>query len=427
MSQIRVTNVTFGYEGSFDNVFEKVSFVLDTDWKLGFIGRNGKGKTTFLRLLQGMYPYQGSIASDVVFTYFPYSLTAQQKKLCAAEFIEEVREGCEVWQVICELEKLHLDADILYRPFEQLSFGEQTKVMLAILFSGERHFLLIDEPTNHLDEEARVVVKEYLQKKKGFILVSHDREFLNECVDHILALNRSTITVEQGNFDSWWENKQRKDSFEQKENEKHKKEIKKLREAARRAENWAVKNESTKIGYDPVKEPDRCISTRAYIGAKTKKMQSRVKTMEQRMQREIEEKEELLKDIERMADLKIMPMSHYKDTYIRAKEYSVLFGKVQALKKLTLELHQGDRIWLRGPNGSGKSTFIQAVLDYAKKAGREGCTETGTLEVAGNLVISYVSQDTSGLKGSLSEFARQRGLPESRLLAILRQLDFERS
>ena len=61
MSVINVTNLTFGYEGSVDNVFENVSFIIDTDWKLGFIGRNGRGKTTFLKLLQGEYEYQGSI------------------------------------------------------------------------------------------------------------------------------------------------------------------------------------------------------------------------------------------------------------------------------------------------------------------------------------------------------------------------------
>ena len=64
MSQIKVSHVTFSYEGSFDEIFTDVSFVLDTDWKLGFIGRNGKGKTTFLRLLLGELPYQGTILSS---------------------------------------------------------------------------------------------------------------------------------------------------------------------------------------------------------------------------------------------------------------------------------------------------------------------------------------------------------------------------
>lgn len=105
MSQIQVTDLTYGYNGSFDTVFENVSFGIDTDWKLGLIGRNGKGKTTFLNLLRGKYKYEGNITSS---------------------------------------------AELLYRPFKSLSHGEQTKVLLAVLFSGENDFLLIDEPTNHL-------------------------------------------------------------------------------------------------------------------------------------------------------------------------------------------------------------------------------------------------------------------------------------
>ncbi|MDE5952437.1 MAG: ATP-binding cassette domain-containing protein, partial [Acetatifactor sp.] len=73
MAQINVSHLTFAYEGSFDNIFEDVSFSVDTDWKLGLIGRNGKGKTTFLRLLQGKYPCQGVISASVVFDYFPYT------------------------------------------------------------------------------------------------------------------------------------------------------------------------------------------------------------------------------------------------------------------------------------------------------------------------------------------------------------------
>lgn len=140
----------------------------------------------------------------------------------------------EQWRVICELDKLGLDAQILYRPFATLSFGERTKVMLAVLFSGENDFLLIDEPTNHLDREAREVVKTYLAGKKGFILVSHDRDFLDACIDHVLVLNRQSIEVQTGNFSGWWENKSRKDAFAQMENEKHKKEISKLKAASER-------------------------------------------------------------------------------------------------------------------------------------------------------------------------------------------------
>lgn len=72
MAQINVNNLTFAYEGSFDNVFENTSFSIDTNWRLGFVGRNGKGKTTFLNLLLGKYEYEGSICTNMVFDYFPY-------------------------------------------------------------------------------------------------------------------------------------------------------------------------------------------------------------------------------------------------------------------------------------------------------------------------------------------------------------------
>ena len=75
MAQIAVSHLTFAYEGSYNNIFEDVSFRIDTDWKLGFIGRNGRGKTTFLNLLLGKYEYKGSISSPVPYEYFPYPVS----------------------------------------------------------------------------------------------------------------------------------------------------------------------------------------------------------------------------------------------------------------------------------------------------------------------------------------------------------------
>ncbi len=313
MAQISVNNLTFYYDGSVDNIFENVSFSIDTNWKLGLIGRNGKGKTTFLNLLLGEYSYHGSIDNSTVFDYFPYRITESQMQLSAADFIEELKYGCELWRVICELSELQESAEILYRPYNTLSPGERTKVLLAVLFSGDNDFLLIDEPTNHLDKEAREAVKKYLSSKKGFILVSHDRDLLDACIDHCLVLNRKSIEVQNGNFSDWWENKQRKDRFAIAENEKHQKEILKLKQAAKRTSEWADRSERTKIGFDPIKEHDRSISARAYIGSKTKKMQSRVKQMEKRINREIEEKEGLLQDLEKSVDLKLTQLSHYKN------------------------------------------------------------------------------------------------------------------
>lgn len=447
MAKISVSDLTFCYEGSSDNIFEQVSFSIDTDWKLGFIGRNGKGKTTFLNLLLGKYEYRGSIQASTAFDYFPYQIKKEQLTRCMSDFLEELAPDCEEWRVIMELEKMKMSAELLYRPFGTLSHGERTRVMLAILFSRDNYFLLIDEPTNHLDQASREIVKEYLCHKKGFLLVSHDRDLLDACVDHILVLNRVTIEVQKGNFSSWWENKERKDAFQMAENEKHRKEIGKLKKAAERTRDWADKNESTKIGYDPVKEHDRGNGTRPYIGAKTKKMQSRVKQMEERIGREIEEKEGLLQDIENPADLKVMPLKHHKDVLVRAEKYSLAYGEHILLQDFDLELHQGERVLLRGSNGCGKSSLIKAVLrangrtesgeagpgsqTAAAGAGADSkakntLRESGVLRTASGLRISYVDQDTSFLQGTLTDYCKKEDLDESLLKAILRQLDLER-
>ena len=365
MSIISVRNLTFCYEGSFDNIFENVNFTIDTDWRLGFIGRNGRGKTTFLRLLTGDYAYEGSITASVHFDYFPFTVT--NESLTAAEILLNVSGIAEYdfWRAERELGLLGVDESVLPRPFATLSNGEKTKLLLAALFLKENNFLLIDEPTNHLDQNARECVKVYLASKRGFILVSHDRDLLDACTDHCLVLNRCSIEVQNGNFSVWWENKQRKDKFAIAQNEKHRKEIQKLNHAAEQVAKWADKNERTKIGFDPIKEHDRCLSTRSFIGAKTKKMQSRVKQMEKRIEREIEEKEGLLEDIEYPKDLKLFQLVHYKNSLVNVKEYSLQYkdSDKPVFQGLSFDIKKGDRVVLSGKNGSGKTTIIRKILE----------------------------------------------------------------
>lgn len=417
MSQINVSDLTFYYEGSYDNIFENVSFQIDTDWKLGFIGRNGRGKTTFLNLLLGNYEYKGHISSSVSFDYFPFVIPEESRNHNTIDIIEELYPDYELWKVCRELTFIEVDAEVLYRPFSTLSNGEQTKVMLAILFSRENHFLLIDEPTNHLDMPTREVVKDYLNSKQGFILVSHDRHFLDSCINHVLVINKSNITVEQGNFSSWWENKKRQDEFELSENEKLKKEIKRLNQSAKAAGNWADKVESTKIGRDPNSEKN--IGFRSYIGEKSRRMQQRRKNLENRQEHAIEEKSKLLKNIETVDNLKIVPLKHHKDVLVMAKDLSIFYDDRKITEDLDFSIGNGDRVILQGPNGCGKSSIIKKILG-------KDIETTGTLEIASGLKVSYVSQDTSYLKGTLDDFIFNNGLDETLFKAILRKLDFER-
>ena len=426
MAQIHVKELTFSYDGSADTVLDNVSFNIDTNWKLGLIGRNGKGKTTLLNLLLGRYEYRGNISTNTRFDYFPYQVSENDIEKTAFDLIEVWKPYVEGWQVLIQLNQMGMDPECLYRPFGTLSNGERTRVMLAVLFADENDFLLIDEPTNHLDDEARRIVKEYLSLKKGFILVSHDRDLLDGVCDHVLVLNRTTVEVQTGNFSSWWENKEKMDAFNQAENEKHRKEIGKLKAAADRSSRWADKNEGTKIGFDPVKENDRSISTRSFIGAKTKKMQSRVKAYEKRIDREIEEKEGLLQDIERVSDLKIHPLIHHKEILVDAKDLSLGYPEKELFSELTFQVKRGEKIVLTGENGCGKSSIIKAILDRVGYAPDTDLIVSGKLEIASGIVVSYVNQDTSFLSGSSRSFCEKRGLDVSLFFTVLRHLDFGR-
>ena len=406
MSLIQVSNLTFAYDGSYDTIFDNVSFQLDTNWRLGFTGRNGWGKTTFLKLLMGKFPYRGSISSSVSFSYFPYEIG--DRSALAVEVVEEIYPDYQYWQLAREMNLLQLDEDALYRPFETLSNGEQTKLLLAVLFLRENNFLLIDEPTNHLDIQGRELVSRYLSGKKGFILVSHDRAFLDGCVDHILSINRTNLEVCRGNFSSWYENKQRQDAFELAENEKLKREIHRLEETAREKASWSDRAEAAKIGNH--------VFDRGYVGHKAEKMMARSKAIEKRQRSALEEKAGLLKNIERSDTLKIFQTPFHTKRLVSLRDIAVRYGEKTVCEGITFDIQQGDRIALQGPNGSGKSSIIKLICG-------EVIPHTGEIRTGTGLSVSYVPQDTSGLQGKLSDFARQSGVEESLFLAMLAKLD----
>ena len=408
MSMIKIENLTFSYPTSYDNIFENVNFQIDTDWKLGFVGRNGRGKTTLLNLLLGKYEYSGKIISSVQFDYFPYPVT--DKSQLTETILQDVCPAAEEWEIMRELSYLDVDSEVLWRPFETLSNGEQTKVLLAALFLNEGHFLLIDEPTNHLDVKAREMVSAYLKKKKGFILVSHDRCFLDGCVDHILSLNRASIEVQSGNFSSWMANFERQQEFELAQNERLQKDIGRLQQAAKRSEVWSDRVEASKIGA----------ADKGYVGHKAAKMMKRSKSIEARQQKAIEQKAGLLKNIETAEKLKLFPLSYYADTLVSFSDVAVSHDGNEVCNPVSFTVQQGDRVVLDGKNGSGKSSLLKLLVG-------EAIEHTGTIKVGSGLVISYVSQDTSYLSGTLSDFADRNGIDESLFKSILRKLDFERT
>ena len=412
MSQIRISNLTFTYEGSPDPVFENLDLILDTDWKLGLVGRNGRGKTTLLKLLLGGLPFSGSIASHTSFSYFPYPVRDPQQSL--REVLLEIYPG-ESWALERELSLMQLDPEDWDLPFCALSPGQQTKALLAAMFLDEDSFKLIDEPTNHLDLRGREQVARYLRGKRGFLLVSHDRSVLDQCADHILALTQTGAEVVRGNFSSWWEEQRRREQFEAEQNRRLKADIDRLSEAARRAGEWSHRAEKGKHRTaDSDGRPER-----GYAGHKAAKMMKRAKSIQSRREEAVEQKSHLLRNVETAEPLKLHPLPYPRRRLLLAEDLCAGYGERTVLSHLSFSLEQGDRLAITGPNGSGKSTLLSLLAG-------EISPQRGKLLIGSGLIVSYVPQKFSFLEGSLEDFVRTRNLDGTLFRTILRKLGFAR-
>ncbi len=410
-----ISNLCFTYDGSFAPVFTGLNLSFDTSWRTGLIARNGRGKTTLLKLLTGEVTGTGRIAIPLTPVRFPCPVADLSQLTLFV--MQSAAPDSQAWPLIRDLKLLQVNEEVLYRPFNTLSGGEQTKALLAALFAMDDAgrsggvYPLIDEPTDHLDAHGRAQVADYLSRKEGFLLVSHDRAFLNRAIDHVISLNRADAWVMQGNYDTWEERLNQQNEFEALQNERLKKDITRLEESARRSAMWSDRVEATKIGAHA--------ADRGAIGAQAARMMQKATNTLRRREKAIEEKSALLHNVERVGDLKLTVLRHPKDTLLTIADGKVAYEGRTICTGVNLTLRQGERIALAGPNGCGKSSILRCLAE-------DGGALSGQIRLASNLVISYVPQRTDWMQGSMRRFIDESGVDETLFKAILRNMDFTR-
>ena len=147
----------------------------------------------------------------------------------------------------------------------------------------------------------------------------------------------------------------------------------------------------------------------------------RAKSLENRKEAAVREKEGLLKDVETLDSLKLNVLEHHSRRLVSLEDIAIRYGdSAPLMEHFSLEICQGDRIALSGKNGCGKTSLMKLILG-------EDIPHTGQVRTAGGLVISYISQDTSYLSGTLSELAVRCGISEPLLFTVLRKLGLERT
>lgn len=411
MSYIQFSKVTFSYPSGLAPVFEDLSLVLDTDWKLGIIGRNGMGKSTLFGLLTRELQGEGSILADFGFLKFPLQIADRQSS--GYELSEQYLREEELWKVFREANLLGLDEDVFFRPFATLSGGEQTKVQLAVLFASDR-FPLLDEPTDHLDRAGREVLARYLSGKRGFFLISHDRAVLDACCDHILALEKTGAAVTQGNYTVWRTEREKRERADAAQKEKLEKERTRLKQSAQRIAEWSTAAEGEKFGVrNSGLRPDR-----GFLGAKAARVMKRATAARDRTERAEEGIAALLKGFEEILPLCMFPEQFFRDTLLIASDCCVSLGGKMILQPVSFVMRQGERIALAGANGTGKSTLLRRIVGEIQG--------DGTLELSPRLKISYVPQ-TFAYSGTLAEYAAAYGIGEAYFKAILSRFGFSKN
>lgn len=387
MAKININNLTYSYKEYYQPIFSDINLSIDTDWRLGLIGRNGRGKTTLLRLINGeLEPDIGHVSKNVNTEYFPYSINTKYTNTLDVikenigllktreDIMDEIissnnenrfEEYQRILDEYSELEGFNVEANIkkefylmnlseslLEQDFDTLSGGEKTKMLIIALFLRKNAFVLLDEPTNHLDKEGKQAVLNYLSQKKGFILVSHDCELLDSVVDHIISINKSDISIEKGNYSTWLDNKKMTELYEFKTKERLEKEIKDLERNSVMKRNW---------GNIANKEKAEFRTFGRSNDSRAAKFMRQAKASERNIQKSLEHKKSLLKNYETVSDLDINQNTLEDDALVTIIKLSFSYSNKMLFNNLTLQIRQGDRIWLRGNNGVGKTTLLKLI------------------------------------------------------------------
>lgn len=415
--QLKIQNGVVELSG--EAILKKVNFEINDDSRIAVVGRNGSGKTTLLKLIAGEHTIS-KLDSDTE-TYFTVSGSPKIGVLSQITFkddsvslLEEVRSAysdilslkSELFDAQIKMESEPTEENIKnytnlldtftnvggfyfekeyeaaikhfgftdaekLRPLYEFSGGQRTKIAFLKLLLSKPDILLLDEPTNHLDIEAVEWLEEYLKNyKKAFVVVSHDRMFLDNVAQTVYEIEHGKTTKYVGNYSQFTVAKKALREQQTKEYLAQKKEIERLQELV------------IKFKYKP---------TKAAMA------QSKLKQIEHMIPIEAPESYDM-----RTFHADFEPDDLGVKDMLLIKDLAVGYDKV--LSKINLDVHLGDRIGIIGGNGLGKSTFIRTLVGNVKSLGGEfKFAQRATLGYFDQQMAQYSSSDTV-LDDFLAEF-----------------------
>ena len=397
---IDIKNLSIQFTG--ENLFENVNLKISKHDKIALVGSNGTGKSTFLKLLNGIeIPESGFISKQkgITIGYLPQdlitfkgfslfeevksaipnirSLEEREQEILDGlnqsdlldddreELLEELgeihhkKEEIDFYSIDSKIEKvlegLGFGKQDFVRKTDEFSGGWQMRIQLAQILLAENDLILLDEPTNHLDIDTLTWLEEFLQEFKGaLIVVSHDRHFVNSVTNKTLEVFEKQINFFPGNYGTYLT-------------------FKDEREIQLRA---LQKTQEKKI-----KDVEKFIERFRYKSTKAKQVQSRIKQLEKLDSITISEEEKRI-------DIKFPEPPSSGVVPVELKNVSLSYGNLQVLQGVNLQIERGDKIAIVGPNGAGKTTLAKIIGSKLKTTG-------GELTYGHNTLVSYYEQEVA--------------------------------
>ncbi|WP_148319169.1 ATP-binding cassette domain-containing protein [Achromobacter xylosoxidans] len=350
---ITLTDIQLAY--GHHPLLDHADFAIQAGERIGLIGRNGAGKSSLLRLLDGRtVPDDGDIARS------------SGLRVATVEQEPELDENATVFDVVCNvegdhedwqrpsrvramLEKLGLPADA---QIAGLSGGTRKRVALARALVEEPDLLLLDEPTNHLDFDGIAWLEEMLRAWKGAaVIITHDRRFLDSVATRIVELDRGRLLSFPGNFSQWQERKAQ----------------------------WLESERLEQARFDKLLAQEE-VWIRKGVEARRTRNEGRVRRLE-RLRVERAERRERVGDV----SLALAEGQRSGKLVAELEHVGKRFGDKVVVEDYSTTILRGDRIGIIGPNGAGKTTLLKLILGEMQPD--SGKTRTGT-----NVSVAYFDQ-----------------------------------
>ena len=377
MIQIENLTKSFGER----TIFSDVSFKIADGEKIGIVGKNGAGKSTLLKIILGLEYFDAGNISGLHKEDIGYA--EQIPNFKAETLLTEVLIGeVQDFQAKKILFGLGFSESDLEKNPNNFSGGEKAKISLAKSLIAEPRILILDEPTNHLDIYAIDFLEEFIKNYKYTVIaVTHDRHFLQNCVDKILDLENGHATLYPGNYEKFFQLKTEKREAELKAYEKQQEEISKLEEFVRRNK----------------------------VRASTAKRARSRQNMLDRMER-----------LEKPPSAEIVKVS-LQDAAESADRVLILndINFKGVIKNFSLEIRNGEKVGLIGKNGVGKSTLLKIIVGELK-------ADSGEIKIGNRVQVGYLSQGHEDLHENftaLDELIEEFNLPTEKARAELARLD----